>query len=693
MKHNEQFKNGQKVDDYLLDHFLGGGQDGEVWQAKKVSLGNKCAIKFLNAIDDPDKLIRFQREISILSQVEHPHVISIRDRGTAWNPTSQQTVPYYVMEYISGLPLDKAIDHFPDEEKVPTLCALYLQVLSALEEVHRSGLSHGDIKSANILVQVEARIVKLSDFGFGLGANDQRSRKEYPESSHKVPKELSSLEADLYRVGKTLSHSISLLNVTYSSAELRSLRALALDLTNVPTSTTTQLAISRLIQIHTDSLASTAYHEELTAIVPELDWGSGGSAFLKDHVWGTFPLSHRLRTLIDTRASQNTRRIYAFPSVSLVYPTGQVSRFELMLGSYAALTHTIPLLLEDRKIRSSLTGDYLSTLFAAVLLKHISTGAMDVQLREAIPNFEGSGERTIRLMTSDPDVTSVVHEWGNDTYELLLLLFGKHNFARPTPLSVLEWLLNNPFAPSNIEWLTRVSMLVGWQLADFRPLWHGLAIHDERPGLVYRKQSIPALEELIRARFMAFDRVLRHHSVRAADLMVIRALRQLAPVIDFNSLRTSSDVEFLTTCASAARRHSMSEPLRLIEDYLSRRLFRRVSVISLESMSSTNKLAFDPIRELDQIEERFAQEIGVDKGEIMIDWPSRTRLHNDVYVLQGDQIHQIEKVSGVVEQIDLQWKRLEERIRIYSSFGAYSHLKDKGDALQEALVALVNDSK
>jgi serine/threonine protein kinase len=66
MKRRPDFKTEQKIDDFKLEKLLGTGQDGEVWQARRLSIGKRCALKFLNSTDDQDKLDRFEREIHIL---------------------------------------------------------------------------------------------------------------------------------------------------------------------------------------------------------------------------------------------------------------------------------------------------------------------------------------------------------------------------------------------------------------------------------------------------------------------------------------------------------------------------------------------------------------------------------------------------------------------------------------------------
>ena len=152
MKRDAQFKTGQKVDDFVLDQLLGGGQDGEVWRATKLSIGKRCALKFLNSVSDADKLARFENEIKILASIDHPNIVLIHDRGRAWNPSTSELVPYYAMEFVTGVPLLDALDAIPADDRVDAFCAILRQIFSALHSTHSTGISHGDIKSANVMV-------------------------------------------------------------------------------------------------------------------------------------------------------------------------------------------------------------------------------------------------------------------------------------------------------------------------------------------------------------------------------------------------------------------------------------------------------------------------------------------------------------------------------------------------------------
>lgn len=100
---------------------------------------------------------RFQSERSILARLEHPNLARLLDGGVA-----ESGVPYFVMEYVVGCPIDR----YCDEHRlgIEQRIALFGQVLDVVHYAHRNLIVHRDLKPANILVTEQGQ-VKLLDFG------------------------------------------------------------------------------------------------------------------------------------------------------------------------------------------------------------------------------------------------------------------------------------------------------------------------------------------------------------------------------------------------------------------------------------------------------------------------------------------------------------------------------------------------
>ena len=149
---------GKQVGHYQLLSLLGAGGMGEVYLARDTRLDRTVALKILPAsvASDEDRMRRFVREAKAASALNHPNVATIHDVGEA------DGMSFIVMENVAGQTLASMIDDHPFEPD--EIIHIGLQVADALGEAHGKGITHRDIKSANIMLTPRGR-VKVLDFG------------------------------------------------------------------------------------------------------------------------------------------------------------------------------------------------------------------------------------------------------------------------------------------------------------------------------------------------------------------------------------------------------------------------------------------------------------------------------------------------------------------------------------------------
>jgi serine/threonine-protein kinase len=157
---------GTRLGPWLLVRELGQGGMGTVYLARRAVAEDgapaRAAVKVLSAELSGEEGFRqrFQREIDVLRQLEHPHIVRFfeagADRGRFW----------YAMELVEGPSLQ---DVLRERGRLPwpEVLALACQIAPALKHAHDRGVVHRDLKPANLLLEggEGAAIVKLADFG------------------------------------------------------------------------------------------------------------------------------------------------------------------------------------------------------------------------------------------------------------------------------------------------------------------------------------------------------------------------------------------------------------------------------------------------------------------------------------------------------------------------------------------------
>ena len=151
---------GKKIGVYRISKEIGRGGMGAVYLAVRDDreFQQNVAIKLIKRGMDSDQVLRrFRNERQILAALNHPNIARLLDGGT-----TDDGLPYFVMEYIEGLPVTQYCDS--NRLTVRERLHLFQQVCAAVYYAHQNLIIHRDIKPSNILV-TEDGVPKLLDFG------------------------------------------------------------------------------------------------------------------------------------------------------------------------------------------------------------------------------------------------------------------------------------------------------------------------------------------------------------------------------------------------------------------------------------------------------------------------------------------------------------------------------------------------
>jgi len=153
---------------YQIVRRLGSGGFGNVYEVQ-ASDGNTYAMKLLKNLSIITKQ-RFESEIKILSQLDHPNIVKIFEWNLGGDPPDFS--PWYTMEYLHG---ESLAVHMQEKfegayvfQRNWTINTIILPASHALAQAHSAGIYHRDLKPDNILYTNKSRAqIKITDWGLG----------------------------------------------------------------------------------------------------------------------------------------------------------------------------------------------------------------------------------------------------------------------------------------------------------------------------------------------------------------------------------------------------------------------------------------------------------------------------------------------------------------------------------------------
>jgi TolB-like protein len=162
---------GSRLGPYEILARVGAGGMGDVYQASDTKLGRSVAIKVLPPalVEDPVRLVRFQREARMLASLNHPNIVTLH----SFEETGG--LHFLTMELIEGQGLNQLIPKggLPFDRILHFATA----ISEALAAAHDKGIIHRDLKPANVMVTKDGR-VKVLDFGLA-----KEIRTEYSDDT------------------------------------------------------------------------------------------------------------------------------------------------------------------------------------------------------------------------------------------------------------------------------------------------------------------------------------------------------------------------------------------------------------------------------------------------------------------------------------------------------------------------------
>jgi serine/threonine-protein kinase len=200
------FRKPDFIPGYEIQNHLGGGAFGEVYKARKTSIGKAYAVKFLRLDDaaQKDAVERELEQVRLFAAIDHPNLVTIEDMGVVMG------VPYLIMGYAGEDTLARRLKR-ADLDRESAL-RYFVQIARGVLALHDRRLAHFDLKPSNVFLNGD--VARVGDYGLAKLLIEGRTTLSFGRGTPhymapEILKNRADLRADLYSLGVILYESLT----------------------------------------------------------------------------------------------------------------------------------------------------------------------------------------------------------------------------------------------------------------------------------------------------------------------------------------------------------------------------------------------------------------------------------------------------------------------------------------------------
>lgn len=383
---------------------------------------------------------------------------------------------------------------------------------------------------------------------------------------------------------------------------------------------------------------------------------------IRDPLWNTIRLDATAMRIVDTAAFQRLRYIRQLGFAHLVYPGATHTRFDHALGVYH-LASTALRLLRDRGGVPDVVWEGAELIPYAALLHDIGHYAYSHALEELesdqVPVHH---EEVSARFFEAADLREALAPLGPNAPERILSLIRGDGDA------VLRGLVSGSLDLDKQEYLRRDARFCGvpYGEVDVDRLLQGMAVlQDPVSGeweVGVHEKAVAALESLLFAKYQMFRNVYWHHGVRSATALYKRIVEEAVRggLLDSEELVGPTDEELLYEISRRAQEADDEVSERLATRWIPALRHRRLPKRALELTASDlqgRRVEDWAVRDSPwkrAVEDELAEELGLEPGEVMIDFPAKRAMFQlDLLVERRDGSVERMGPDGVPGLLDL----------------------------------------
>ncbi len=312
-------------------------------------------------------------------------------------------------------------------------------------------------------------------------------------------------------------------------------------------------------------------------------------------------------SIIDKPIFQRLRRIRQLSGAHLTYPAAQHTRFEHSLG----VMHIASLAGHALNEKGIFKSDDIEILRLAGLLHDIGHGPFSHLFEEIIQEKKFSHEDYGKEIILKSEIGDILSQNGFDKKLITRIAFGDSKFQ------YMNEIISGTLSADMMDYLLRDGYFTGAEHAkiDHKRITQSLYVHHKK--LALERSALYSFESMMYSRYQMFKAVYFHKTVRAAEVMLIEALRLSDDEFGFTSFNLNEYVkltdEYVLSSLISSKSSKLKRARQFAQDYQNRKLLKCVFERILTSRTNLKKTRTDELRT------SISKKSKVDENEIFVD--------------------------------------------------------------------------
>ena len=312
-------------------------------------------------------------------------------------------------------------------------------------------------------------------------------------------------------------------------------------------------------------------------------------------------------SIIDKPIFQRLRRIRQLSGAHLTYPAAQHTRFEHSLG----VMHIASLAGHALNEKGIFKSDDIEILRLAGLLHDIGHGPFSHLFEEIIQEKKFSHEDYGKEIILKSEIGDVLSKNGFDKKLITRIAFGNSKFQ------FMNEIVSGTLSADMMDYLLRDGYFTGAEHAkiDHKRIIQSLDVYQKK--LALERSALYSFESMMHSRYQMFKAVYFHKTVRAAEVMLIEALRLSDDEFGFTSFNLNEFVkltdEYVLSSLISSKSSKLKRARQFAQDYQNRKLLKCVFERILTNRTNLKKTRTDELRT------SISKKSKVDENEIFVD--------------------------------------------------------------------------